>query len=120
MRSRTVVSAQPGWFVVDPWIEDDDTIREFGLEPVIAWAIEITDDANERDEPSFYSYAITVEPFTNDWEDQLLKRPDGTYVAPCDRSFRTDEQVLAYLNEQRRKELERRSKKYPAQSTKLQ
>ena len=120
MRSRTVVSAQPGWFVVDPWIEDDDTIREFGLEPVIAWAIEITDDANEMDEPSFNSYAITAEPFANDWGDQILKRPDDTYLAPCDRSFRSEKEMLAYLNEQRLEKLERSARKHAPQSTKLQ
>jgi hypothetical protein len=103
MGKRTIIPAELGWSLVDPITDEDDTIREFLLEPVIAWVIVSQSRYHYQSVETFvghYPVAMTIEGIGNDEDvEQVLKRPDGKFVAPMDRQFDTDAEVVEYLNQ---------------------
>jgi hypothetical protein len=110
---RTVIKADPGWFVA-VFVKEGEHQGEtwdayFALDPIIAWEIERREgeyhpSAKQFGEPciSHEVTPITIEGntrhCTNDW---AIKRPDGRFDIPYDRSFEFERDVIAYFSERK-------------------
>ena len=103
---RTVVPAQPGYFVVQRWGgEKEDDLGGLHLLPVLAWVTEISvyDDESPTtqlmgDVRVTTSYPVTLESVTVD-DSYIIKCPDGRYFSPELQYWDTgeDEEVLKHL-----------------------
>ena len=99
---RTIIPAQPGWFVAWPW--RDKATKESGvtLDSVIAWMIVYGAGEYHRgvphgvDEKPVYAhtYPITADG-VEEMEQSCLKDPLGRFVIPSDRTYETEEVLLA-------------------------
>ncbi len=94
-----VIPAAPGWFVLQPIRGDDNVTREFFYEPVIAWAIE--QGALLSDPDSVWTHIDPVTIQGND-DNAILRRPDGTYAMAQEADFETEQEVMEYINKNRR------------------
>jgi len=74
--SETVISAQPGWYLV--WLTSKkDDLLEY---PIIGWRVEVVDRRGDREVMSPPT-PITADgtPPTKVW---AVRQPDGTYAVP--------------------------------------
>ena len=93
-----IVPAAPGWYALEPVIDDANAIREFVRAPIVAWKIET--NAVKTTGATFESVtAITAE---GDVRDQRLQTPDNLYLIPFVGEFETEAALLSYLNDNRR------------------
>lgn len=107
--NRTVLSALPGWSVAIP-IHGDKEIEGVDWEPVIAWLIVVN---IRTDEKSHYCDVIPVTVENSYNESVILRRPNGTATCPFVQDFQNppEEEVVKFLNEERRIEQEWRAKR---------
>lgn len=111
-RQVTVIPAEPGWALLEPYCDDDGTAVGFTAERILAWRIE-TDivDQNNRDghETLDEVTPVLLNPLSTARGLQVFRDPAGRMYAPCDQDFQSEAEVLAYCTkrlpeEQRRLE----------------
>jgi len=91
-----IIAAKDGWDVVYLLEGDGEHPDELDYEPVIAWAIDITNyDPNTSSHTFIDVDPITVENMMN-WE--MLRRPDGSFIIPHVQDInRGEKEALAYF-----------------------
>lgn len=73
--TRTVIPAQPGWYVAEYCPPDEKHSDRFELVPVVAWEIERWEDAAAGEQ--HFPLAVTLDgPFAGE---PMFKRPDGKF-----------------------------------------
>ena len=90
--TKTIVPANPGFFVVDPFKgEETETYIGFDLTPIIAWIIE---------QDQYGHSASPVLPDAEPMGEMIIKYPDGGFVLPYDRRLDDETAVIEFLNKQ--------------------
>ena len=97
---RTVIKADPGWFVAYPWREDGK--QGVFLKPVVAWLIvhgasayhhsvkAVPNDKHVHAHP----YPIATDGVQDDDNYSCIKRPDGRFVA-YEQTWENEAELLA-------------------------
>jgi hypothetical protein len=104
MKPRHVVSAQPGYFVVNTCtaVNEDGTVTELVKEPVIAWAIFEDPPIRESDGVVWFALPITIDGVTSGRENHILL-PSGRIFNPGVQDWLSEAEYIAFLNEERKK-----------------
>ena len=95
----TIVSAQPGFQIVEPEFGYDGTVIRLSLRPLVAWAVTYTSDGEELDEA--LAHPVGVESLGGEW---AIRIPDGTTIVPFERAFEadTDHELVAFFEKEQR------------------
>lgn len=101
VETYSMVASPPGWFLV--LVSFGDTREEHSVwyDPVVAWEITKTVDKNDPDrEPWFHTQAIGVET-SGDENCYILKGPDGALFNPHSGDYKSEDEVIDHILEQR-------------------
>src|SRR5215475_2157837 len=81
MKSRTIIPASPGFFVVQPLSGPNGEPANYSLMPVVAWKVGHYDPKGEL----VLAEPVTIEIFNA--RDTGIMLPNGDIVFPCDTHF---------------------------------
>lgn len=97
---RTVIPAQPGWYVISGHLDKETGEIEVFREGIIGWVVE-GDQSKYGDKSVFYDPRPITAEQGDGWHHVTpwIEQPDGAIFCPLDYSFHNREEWLAHIKQ---------------------